>query len=168
MLVDPRSPIRAPAPARAGSLAGAKSSATSSFGRATFTDAKARVHIRGLAERPYQPALLLLQRGQRLPGNLRQREVEGDIVQRRTVTIEDGALLRVASPQGVLGQTWGRTGAWRRSDVPVRELAGGERTAMRPAPRRGRARCRSGRGAAPGSAPARDRGAHRSTPVRDS
>jgi DNA helicase II / ATP-dependent DNA helicase PcrA len=67
--------------------------------------------------------------------------VEGDIVQRRTVTVEESTLLRVASPQGVWVKNRGEPARsparWRRTDVPVRELGGGERTATRPAPRRG-------------------------------
>ena len=109
------------------------------IGRATFTDVKARVHIVDWRNAPISQLYYCYSEGSDYEETFGQREVEGDIVQRRTVTIEDGTLLRVASPQGVWVKHKGAPAParWRRTDVPVRELAGGERTAMRPAPRRG-------------------------------
>src|SRR5205085_4591396 len=65
-----------------------------------------------------------------------ERDVEGDVVVRRTLTIEGGVLVRVACPQGVWGRarTQGSTGPWRRTDLPAHALAGGEQTASPPAP----------------------------------
>jgi len=44
---------------------------------------------------------------------------------RRTVSIENGTLLRIACPQGVWVK---RPDGWRRMDIPVHELAGGAQT----------------------------------------
>ena len=109
------------------------------IGRATFTDVKARVHIVDWRNAPISQLYYCYSEGSDYEETFGQREVEGDIVQRRTLTIEDGVLLRVASLQGiwVKYRVASAPARWRRTDVPVRELAGGERTAMRPAPRRG-------------------------------
>ena len=52
------------------------------------------------------------------------RDVEGEIVARRILTIEGGVLRRVASPQGVWAR--GAHGEWARTDLPTHELAGGQ------------------------------------------
>ena len=63
-----------------------------------------------------------------------EREVEGEVLARRTLTIEGGVLLRVACPQGIWARG-GRTASWERTDVPVHELAGGQEAATRVPPR---------------------------------
>jgi DNA helicase-2/ATP-dependent DNA helicase PcrA len=141
MLVDPRSPYFGHLRLRE-RVAGRGDIERDVFiGRANFTDAKARVHIVDWRNAPISQLYYCYSEGSDYEETFGQREVEGDIVQRRTVTIEEGALLRVASPQGVWVKSKGAavpaTCFWRRTDVPVRELAGGERMAMRPAPRRG-------------------------------
>jgi DNA helicase II / ATP-dependent DNA helicase PcrA len=141
MLVDPRSPYFGHLRLRE-RVAGRGDVERDIFiGRATFTDAKARVHIVDWRNAPVSQLYYCYSEGSDYEETFGEREVEGDIMQRRTVTIEDGTLVRVASPQGVWvkhkGATVPATSRWHRTDVPVRELAGGERTAMRPAPRRG-------------------------------
>jgi DNA helicase-2/ATP-dependent DNA helicase PcrA len=141
MLVDPRSPYFGHLRLRERVTGRGDVERDVFIGRATFTDAKARVHIVDWRNAPVSQLYYCYSEGSDYEETFGQREVEGDIVQRRTVTIEDGALLRVASPQGVWVRLRGTaarsTSCWRRTDVPVRELAGGERIAMRPAPRRG-------------------------------
>jgi DNA helicase-2/ATP-dependent DNA helicase PcrA len=111
------------------------------IGRANFSDPKARVSIVDWRNAPVSQLYYCYSEGSDYEETFGQREVVGDILQRRTLTIEDGELLRVASPQGIWVKHRGRaalsTARWRRTDVPVRDLAGGERTATRPAPRRG-------------------------------
>jgi DNA helicase-2/ATP-dependent DNA helicase PcrA len=65
--------------------------------------------------------------------------VEGEIAIRRTLTVVDGELVRIASPQGVWCKTTSGGGGrrWQRIDAPSYALAGGERTAVRPPPARG-------------------------------
>ena len=139
ILVDPRSPYFGHLRLRE-RVAGRGDVERDVFiGRATFTDAKARVHIVDWRNAPISQLYYCYSEGSDYEETFGQREVEGDIVQRRTVTIEDGALLRVASPQGVWVKHKGTSAParWQRTDVPVHELSGGERTAMRPAPSRG-------------------------------
>ena len=120
------------------------------IGRATFVDAAARINIVDWRHAPDQPALLSLRRGQRLRGALRRPRRRGRDRRAPHVTIEGGALTRVACPQGVWVRA-GRNGnaaAWQRTDLPTYELAGGQGTATRhprcppPSPsRRRRAAC---------------------------
>jgi len=63
------------------------------------------------------------------------REVEGQVLIRRTVTITDGQLKRVKSPQGVFNRT---TDGWRHIDAGSSTLAGGEGSAVRADHLRGR------------------------------
>jgi DNA helicase II / ATP-dependent DNA helicase PcrA len=99
------------------------------IGRATFVDAKNRVQIVDWHNAPVSQLFYRYAEGSDYEETFGEREVQGEIVARRTLTIEGGQLLRVACPQGV----WARRkdGAWERTDVPVHELAGGEQAATR-------------------------------------
>jgi DNA helicase-2/ATP-dependent DNA helicase PcrA len=99
------------------------------IGRATFVDAKNRVHIVDWRNAPVSQLFYRYTEGSDYEETFGEREVEGEIVARRTLTIEGGVLRRVACPQGV----WVRRadGSWERTDVPVHELAGGQGTATR-------------------------------------
>ena len=107
------------------------------IGRATFVDAKRRINIVDWRHAPVSQLFYRYAEGSDYEERFGDRDVEGEVVVRRTVTIADGVLQRVASPQGI----WARTdGGWMRTDVPIHELAGGEATATRPprvAPKRG-------------------------------
>jgi DNA helicase-2/ATP-dependent DNA helicase PcrA len=124
------------------------------IGRATFTDPKARINIVDWRHAPVSQLYYRYAEGSDYEEKFGEREVEGDIVVRRTLTIQDGALLRVACPQGVWIRRAGpdvvpgaepateraaaggprAASGWQRIDVPVHELAGGQGTATRPAP----------------------------------
>ena len=141
MLVNPRSPYFGHLRLRERVAGRGEVERDVFIGRANFTDAKARIHIVDWRNAPISQLYYCYGEGSDYEETFGERAAEGDIVQRRTVTIEEGKLLRVASPQGVWvkreGESSHSLGCWRRTDVPVRELSGGERTAMRPAPRRG-------------------------------
>jgi len=110
------------------------------IGRATFTDPRTRIAIVDWRNAPVSQLYYRYSEGSDYEETFGEREVEGDVLVRRTVTIQDGTLLRIACPQGIWvkrrlsGQV---APVWQRMDVPLRELAGGERTATRPIPRRG-------------------------------
>jgi DNA helicase-2/ATP-dependent DNA helicase PcrA len=111
------------------------------IGRATFTDPKARVHIVDWRHAPVSQLYYRYSEGSDYEEKFGEREVEGDVLVRRTLTIQEGALLRIASPQGIWIKRPGAAGAsspappasWERIDVPVHALAGGQDTATRPA-----------------------------------
>ena len=162
--------FRAPAPARTGRWAGRCRARRLHRPRHLHRRQGARAHRR-LAERPRQPALLLLQRGQRLRGNLRPARGGGRHRPAPHGHHRGRRAFARGQPARRLGQAQGRG---RTGDFALaahrcaRARAGGWR-AHRHAPG-APSRCAgrgAGGGAAPGSALARDRGAHRSAPVRD-
>ena len=98
-------------------------------GRASFIDPANRVNIVDWRNAPVSQLFYRYTEGSDYEERFGEREVEGEVLIRRTVTIEDGTLHRVACPQGV----WSRhDGRWERAEVPVAELSGGELTAARP------------------------------------
>jgi DNA helicase-2/ATP-dependent DNA helicase PcrA len=116
------------------------------IGRATFVDAKRRINIVDWRHAPVSQLFYRYEEGSDYEERFGERDVTGEILARRTLTIEGGVLRRIASPQGI----WARgPGGWERTDVPRHELAGGEATATRPT--RGRL------GAAPAGRQALDR-----------
>jgi len=108
-------------------------------GRATFVDPKARINIVDWRNAPVSQLFYRYSEGSDYDERFGDRDVEGEILVRRTVTIEDRVLERVACPQGVWvrvpppsGTGTGEPTAWERTDLPIHELAGGEATATRP------------------------------------
>jgi DNA helicase-2/ATP-dependent DNA helicase PcrA len=99
------------------------------IGRATFVDPKSRVNIVDWRNAPVSQLFYRYAEGSDYEETFGDREVEGEVLARRTLTIEDGVLVRVASPQGIWQRLPG--GGWQRTDVPVHELAGGQETATR-------------------------------------
>jgi DNA helicase-2/ATP-dependent DNA helicase PcrA len=104
-------------------------------GRATFVDAAARVNIVDWRHAPVSQLYYRYAEGSDYEERFGDRDVEGDVIARRTLTIEGGILMRVACPQGVWARSvaQGRPGPWRRTDLPSHALAGGQDTAARPA-----------------------------------
>jgi DNA helicase-2/ATP-dependent DNA helicase PcrA len=97
-------------------------------GRASYIDPANRVNIVDWRNAPVSQLFYRYTEGSEYEERFGEREVEGEVVVRRTVTIEDGVLTRVACPQGV----WSRhERRWDRTDLPAAELAGGEMTAVR-------------------------------------
>ena len=138
MLVDPRSPYFGHLRLRERVQGRGEVERDVFIGRATFTDSRARVHIVDWRNAPISQLYYCYPEGGDYEETFGDREVGGDILARRTLTIENGELVRVSCPQGVWVKRPGGAGrAWQRTDLPMRELAGGEWTAARPNPRRG-------------------------------
>jgi DNA helicase-2/ATP-dependent DNA helicase PcrA len=103
------------------------------IGRASFVDPERRVSIVDWRDAPVSQLYYRYDEGSDYEERFGEREVEGEIRARRTLTIEGGELLRVACPQGVWARApGGGNGVWGRSDNVPAELAGGEGTATRP------------------------------------
>jgi DNA helicase-2/ATP-dependent DNA helicase PcrA len=100
------------------------------IGRATFVDAAARINVVDWRHAPISQLFYRYAEGSDYEERFGERDVEGEIVARRILTIENGLLRRVACPQGI----WARQtdGSWLRTDAPTRELGGGQETATRP------------------------------------
>jgi DNA helicase-2/ATP-dependent DNA helicase PcrA len=121
------------------------------IGRATFVDPKSRVNIVDWRHAPVSQLFYRYAEGSDYEETFGERDVEGEVVARRTVTIDAGTLLRVAAPQGVWVRASG-TEPWTARQVATHALAGGELTSPRPGtPKRGVL------GAAPVGAQALDR-----------
>jgi DNA helicase-2/ATP-dependent DNA helicase PcrA len=140
MLVDPRSPYFGHLRLRERVGDRGEVERDVFIGRATFTDPRTRIAIVDWRNAPVSQLYYRYSEGSDYEETFGEREVEGDVLVRRTVTIQDGTLLRIACPQGIWVKRRLRgqdMPVWERMDVPLRELAGGERTATRPIPRRG-------------------------------
>jgi DNA helicase-2/ATP-dependent DNA helicase PcrA len=110
------------------------------IGRATFVDARRRINIVDWRHAPVSQLFYRYSEGSDYEETFGGRDVEGEVLARRTVTIAKGVLERVACPQGIWARAEGGAGRWIRTDLPIHELAGGEATATRPpraTPRRG-------------------------------
>lgn len=99
------------------------------IGRATFVDAENRVAIVDWRHAPVSQIYYRYGEGGDYEERLGDRDVEGEIVVRRTVTIEGGRLQRIAAPQGVFVR---QGEGWVVGEVAEAALAGGEGTATRP------------------------------------
>jgi DNA helicase-2/ATP-dependent DNA helicase PcrA len=125
------------------------------IGRATFVDPANRINIVDWRHAPVSQLFYRYGEGSDYEERFGERDVEGEVVARRIVTIEGGLLRRIACPQGVWARAGNGGGAvWERTDLPSHELAGGEAIATRPsrAPR-----ARGVLGAAPAGRQALDR-----------
>ena len=131
LLVDPRSPYFGHLRLRERPLGGTREIEREvMIGRATFVDPERRLSIVDWRDAPVSELYYRYSEGSDYEERFGDREVEGDILVRRTVTIEEGRLHRVAAPQGIFTRL--DDGAWRVTDPPEHELAGGEGTAVRP------------------------------------
>jgi DNA helicase-2/ATP-dependent DNA helicase PcrA len=100
-------------------------------GRATFVDPERRLSIVDWRNAPVSQIFYRYPEGSDYEERFGARTVEGEVLVRRTVTIREGALERIAAPQGI----WTRVPegqGWVRGEVPDFALAGGEGTATRP------------------------------------
>jgi DNA helicase-2/ATP-dependent DNA helicase PcrA len=122
------------------------------IGRATFVDPGSRINIVDWRHAPVSQLFYRYAEGSDYEETFGGRDVEGEVLVRRTLTIEGGRLTRIASPQGVWVRGGGTDGAWVERDAPVRVLVGGERTGAR-----AQASARGVLGAAPAGAQALDR-----------
>jgi DNA helicase II / ATP-dependent DNA helicase PcrA len=99
------------------------------IGKTTHVDGQAGVRIVDWRHAPVSQIYYRYEEGAEYEETFGEREVEGRVIVRRTVTIDDGKLLRISSPQATF--VCGDEG-WRSLSVEATELAGGQGTALRP------------------------------------
>ncbi|HEY0715440.1 MAG TPA: UvrD-helicase domain-containing protein, partial [Polyangia bacterium] len=105
------------------------------IGRSTYVDSSLKVSIVDWRHAPVSQLYYRYPEGSDYEEEIGDRDVEGEILVRRTVTIADGELVRIAAPQGVFAKLKSggdAAGTWQRTDVVDVNLAGGEGTATRP------------------------------------
>ncbi|MBK8251920.1 MAG: ATP-binding domain-containing protein [Polyangiaceae bacterium] len=99
------------------------------IGKTTLVDSKSGVRIVDWRHAPISQLYYRYEEGAEYEETFGERDVEGTVLARRTVTIDDGELLRVSSPQGIFV----RSGeGWRAMSLASTELAGGQGKAARP------------------------------------
>lgn len=99
------------------------------IGKTTHIDGAAGVRIVDWRHAPVSQIYYRYEEGTDYEETFGEREVEGTVLARRTVTIDEGELLRISSPQGTFVRA--ETG-FRAIAVQATELSGGQGTAVRP------------------------------------
>jgi len=100
------------------------------IGRSTFLDAKTGVRIVDWRDAPVSRVYYRYEEGDDYDEIFGDREVEGEVLLRRNLSITSGKLRRIGSPQGTFRSS--REGLWRRVADQATRLSGGQGAAMRP------------------------------------
>ncbi|HVY46837.1 MAG TPA: DNA helicase UvrD, partial [Minicystis sp.] len=100
------------------------------IGKTTLVDGAAGVRIVDWRHAPVSQIYYRYEEGAEYEETFGERDVEGRVLVRRTVTIDDGELYRIAAPQGLFVK--GEHGGWKRLELKATELAGGQGSALRP------------------------------------
>jgi DNA helicase-2/ATP-dependent DNA helicase PcrA len=103
------------------------------IGKTTLIDGQAGVRIVDWRHAPISQIYYRYEEGAEYEETFGEREVEGEVLCRRTVTIDNAELVRVASPQGLFARSGhDGKGSWRTLSMQSIELSGGQGTAVRP------------------------------------
>lgn len=100
------------------------------IGRTTLIDSRSGVRIVDWRHAPVSQLYYRYPEGSAYEESFGGRDVEGEVLVRRTVTIHEGKLLRIHAPQGIFVKRDG--GSWRHLETRSAELGGGQGTAARP------------------------------------
>ena len=98
------------------------------IGRTTYIEPRLGIRVVDWRHAPVSQLYYRYDEGAQYEEEFGEREVEGEILARRTVTIEDGKLIRVKAPQGVFFK---RDDQWVHTNAQQATLAGGEGSAVR-------------------------------------
>lgn len=100
------------------------------IGRSTYLDTQSGIRIVDWRDAPVSRLFYRYDEGEEYDEVFGEREVSGQVVTRRSVSIVDGVLRRIATPQGTFARTAG--GGWRRLGESALKLSGGQGSATRP------------------------------------
>jgi DNA helicase-2/ATP-dependent DNA helicase PcrA len=100
------------------------------IGRSTFLDPKTGVRIVDWRDAPVSRVYYRYEEGDDYDEIFGDREVEGEVLLRRNLSITGGKLRRIGSPQGTFRRS--RGDVWRRVAEQATKLSGGQGVAMRP------------------------------------
>ncbi len=98
------------------------------IGRSTYVDTRASVRIVDWRDAPVSRLFYRYDEGDSYEETFGEREVEGEILTRRSLTIVDSRLRRIVAPQGVFVHP--ASGEWKRGGAGLK-LQGGQGTALR-------------------------------------
>jgi DNA helicase-2/ATP-dependent DNA helicase PcrA len=99
------------------------------IGRSTYLDAANGVRIVDWRDAPVSRLYYRYDEGEEYSEVFGDREVDGEVLTRRSVTIGDRVLRRIGTPQGSFARR--PSGGWRRLDVDSAKLRGGQGSAIR-------------------------------------
>jgi len=99
------------------------------IGRTTYLDTQSGVRIVDWRDAPVSRLYYRYEEGDEYEETFGDREISGIMITRRSVTINDGVLRRITTPQGTFVR--GANGQWRRADVASTKLRGGQGSATR-------------------------------------
>jgi DNA helicase-2/ATP-dependent DNA helicase PcrA len=99
------------------------------IGRGTHLDTKSGVRIVDWRDAPVSRLYYRYDEGDEYDEVFGDREVTGEVVTRRSVSIVERALRRIAAPQGTFAKSL--AGDWRRIGTDAMKLAGGQGSAAR-------------------------------------
>ena len=100
------------------------------IGRSTFLDSKTGVRIVDWRDAPVSRVYYRYEEGDDYDEIFGDREVEGEVLVRRNLSITGGKLRRIGTPQGTFRRS--RSGTWTRVADQSTQLSGGQGVAMRP------------------------------------
>ncbi|MEM9692566.1 MAG: ATP-binding domain-containing protein [Myxococcota bacterium] len=100
------------------------------IGRSTYIEPKQNIRIVDWRHAPVSQLYYRYDEGAQYEETFGDREVNGELLVRRTLTIRDGDLRRVQAPQGLFVKS-SSTNEWRRLDNRAVSLEGGEGAAVR-------------------------------------
>jgi DNA helicase-2/ATP-dependent DNA helicase PcrA len=100
------------------------------IGRSTFLDAKTGVRIVDWRDAPVSRVYYRYEEGDDYDEIFGDREVEGEVLVRRNLSITGGKLRRIGTPQGTFRRS--RDDMWNRVADQSTKLSGGQGAAMRP------------------------------------
>jgi len=106
------------------------------IGRGTYVDTKSGIRVVDWRDAPVSRLYYRYGEGDDYSETFGDREVDGQVVVRRSLTIVDGALRRIQAPQGQFAHH--RSEGWVRLAEGRLRLGGGQGTAARPESTRGR------------------------------
>ncbi|MBW2457708.1 MAG: AAA family ATPase [Deltaproteobacteria bacterium] len=98
------------------------------IGKTTHVEPRKNIRIVDWRHAPVSQLYYRYGEGARYEERFGDRDVEGKVLARRTLTISDGQLERIKAPQGTFVR---RQDGWKRLAVVSTELAGGEGSAVR-------------------------------------
>lgn len=99
------------------------------IGRSTYVDSRAGVRVVDWRDAPVSRLYYRYAEGDEYEESFGERDVTGEVLVRRSVSIIDGVLRRIVTPQGMFVRT--ESGRFRRAGAGAR-LSGGQGSALRP------------------------------------
>ncbi|MCA9530563.1 MAG: hypothetical protein KC543_10540, partial [Myxococcales bacterium] len=100
------------------------------IGRSTFVDAKTGVRIVDWRDAPISRIYYRYEEGDDYDEHFGDRDVEGEVLVRRSLSVSMGRLRRVVASQGTFRRR--ADGTWQRAGRSATRLEGGQGAAMRP------------------------------------